>query len=131
MPKTVNIESDNHLYLFGIKADINVTNFLSLLNTVLKVSFYKLVNKDEILKNYLVFKADIGNSNYKIIAKTNSNEIFFSKYKELDYFFIGNFTDNQEKDNIYKTLKSVEDIIFISEINIKDINKKNRQILFL
>ena len=120
MSKTVNIESDNHLYLFGIKADSRWSGDIA-----------TMVNKDEILKNYLVFKADIGNSNYKIIAKTNSNEIFFSKYKELDYFFIGNFTDNQEKDNIYKTLKSVEDIIFISEINIKDINKKNRQILFL
>lgn len=133
MTKKINIDIDNFFVLFGIKTDSDIAKFLWQLNTAFNISFNKFSSNNELFKNNLIFKANDNSCNYKIIAKTTSNEELFTKYKELNYYFIITLkTENgNEKEKVLTKLKSLDNIIYVCELNISDINKRNQQILFL
>ncbi|MDR2836691.1 MAG: IPExxxVDY family protein [Bacteroidales bacterium] len=136
--KNTTIKISNDISIFGITSNNTIARFLWQLNSSLNIRLTKkndfsILNERTKSEEYFsIFEYNNSGIIYKLIPNSGDKSLLIKIQKGINFYFIINgITELSEIENIKKTIKSIENVIFITHIDITTLKSLNNLITAL
>ena len=129
MAKILNIkldQQDEQIRLFGINAVIKDYQLSVIISQALDLNL-KLSSFDGFLDDFSIYAFSQGSQYISLLQNMNNqNDFAFDKLRSFDYLLL--ISDGEQFD-ILNSLRNEEDIIYLSEIDLEKMTKKEKELL--
>ena len=122
-------DKENSYQVFGLNTSLKDLQLCSIINKFYKIDT-KLLNTSKFENELSIFGDIIDNLKVLLIQNEyHNNQFIFPKLKVFEYVVI--LDDYEEDDlNLALSLEKIEEILYISKINQKNINTKDQALIY-